>query len=204
MGVVCLHLGFPDLAAPGVAAQDVSVSALVEPNPIGMDEQLSLIITVTGSSGANQPQIPKIDGVKMMGGPAVANQYQLVNGRSSSSQSFTYYFQPEREGNIKIPSISVKVGGKVYQTQEISVKVVKDTGGGQRNSPKRRSPFSIFDDMGLDEDSPFRDRTPRRADVLVVAETDKKSVSVGEQVTLTYKILTQLPLPRLNSKRTRP
>ena len=165
-----------------------------------MDEQLSLIITVTGPGGASQPQLPKIDGVKLMGGPAVANQYQWVNGQTSSSQSFTYYFQPEREGNVKIPSISVKVGGKVYQTQEINVKVVKDTGGGQKNAPRRRSPFSIFDDMGLDEDSPFRDRTPRRADVLVVAEVDKKNVSVGEQVTLTYKILTQLPITQVELK----
>lgn len=195
---VCLI--FRILSATSLSAQDASVSAQVEPNPIGIDEQLTLVITVTGPGSVSPPQLPKMDGVKLMGGPAVANQFQWVNGQSSSSQSFTYYFQPEREGNVKIPSISVKVGGKVYQTQEINVKVVKETSGGQKNAPKRRSPFSIFDDMGLDEDSPLRDRTPRRADVLVAAEVDKKSVSVGEQVTLTYKILTQLPITQVELK----
>ena len=188
------------MSATYVSAEDASVTAQVEPNPIGIDEQLTLVITVTGPGSASPPQLPKIDGVKLTGGPAVANQFQWVNGQSSSSQSFTYYFQPEREGNVKIPSISVKVGGKVYQTQEINVKVVKDAGGGKKNAPKRRSPLSIFDDMGLDEDSPYRDRTPRRADVLVVAETDKKNVSVGEQVSLTYKILTQLPITQVELK----
>jgi len=193
-------LMFRLMSATTLCAQDVTVSAQAEPNPLGTDEQLSLIITVTGPGGSRQPQIPKIDGLRLAGGPAVANQFQWVNGQSSSSQRFTYYFQPEREGNIKIPAISVDVSGKAYHTQEITLKVVKDAGAGQRNAPRRRSPFSIFDDMGLDEDSPFRDRTPRRADVFVVAEADKKNVSVGEQVTLTYKILTQLPITQIEVK----
>ena len=71
---------------------------------------------------------------------------------------------------------------------------------GQSQAPRRRSPFSVFDDMGLDEDSPLRDRTPRRAEVLTVAEVDKRSAFVGEQVTLTYKILTQLPITQVEVK----
>jgi hypothetical protein len=55
------------MSATTVTAQDVSVSAQVEPNPLGIDEQLSMIITVTGPGGASQPQIPKIDGLKLVG-----------------------------------------------------------------------------------------------------------------------------------------
>ena len=54
--------------------------------------------------------------------------------------------------------------------------------------------------MGLDEDSPLRDRTPRRGDVLTTAEVDKKTAFVGEQITLTYKILTQLPIAQVEIK----
>ena len=89
--------------------------------------------------------------------------------------------------------------GKTYHTGEITLKVVKE-GTGQSQTPRRRSPFSVFDDMGLDEDSPLRDRTPRRAEVLTVAELDKRSAFVGEQVTLTYKILTQLPITQVEVK----
>ena len=195
---LALLIGF--LLATNVFSQDVTVSAEAEPNPLGIDEQLSLIITVTGSGESGRPQIPKIEGLKLMGGPAVSNQFQWVNGQASASQSYTYYFQAEREGSVKIPAISLNLGGKVYKTKEISLKVIRDTGGGQGNMPRRRSPFSIFDDLGLDEDSPLRDRTPRRADVLVIAESDKKNVYVGEQVTLTYKILTQVPITQIEVK----
>ena len=106
----------------------------------------------------------------------------------------------DREGSFKIPPISVRIGGKIHQTQEIPVKVVKGSISGQAQGPKRRRPFSIFDDMGLDEDSPFRDRTPRRAEVTMVADVDKKSVFIGEQVTLTYKILTQLAIAQIEIK----
>ena len=173
-------------------AQEASVTAEVSPNPVGVDEQVSLTITVVGG-GAERPQIPKINGLRLVGGPSVSNQFQWINGQSSSSQSFTYILLPEAEGTVKVPPIAVRASGKTYHTGEITLKVVKEATG-QSQAPRRRSPFSVFDDMGLDEDSPLRDRTPRRAEVLTIAEVDKRSAFVGEQVTLTYKILTQLPI----------
>jgi hypothetical protein len=182
----------------GLLAQETSVGAEVSPNPVGVDEQVSLTITVVGG-GAERPQIPKINGLKLVAGPSVSNQFQWINGQSSSSQSFTYVLIPETEGMVKIPAIAVRAGGKTYRTSEISLKVVKEATG-QSQAPRRRSPFSVFDDMGLDEDSPLRDRTPRRAEVLTVAELDKRAAFVGEQVTLTYKILTQLPITQVEAK----
>ncbi|MCI0624659.1 MAG: BatD family protein [Acidobacteria bacterium] len=182
-----------------VLAQEASVTAELSPNPVGVDEQVSLVITVSGSGSAQPPQIPKISGLKLVGGPSVSNQFQWINGQSSSSQSFTYVLLPETEGTVKVPPIAVRVAGKTYQTNEITLRVVKEATG-QGQAPRRRSPFSVFDDMGLEEDSPLRDRTPRRAEVLTVAEVDKRSAFAGEQVTLTYKILTQLPIIQVEVK----
>lgn len=194
--VLCCVAGLAALA--DLSAQEVKVTAEVSSNPVGVDEQLSLTVTVTGG-GAERPQLPRIAGLKLVGGPSVSNQFQWINGQSSSSQSFTYIFLPEAEGRVKIPPIPVRAGGKVYQTDEIALKVVKESTGPSQ-TPRRRSPFSVFDDMGLDEDSPFRDRTPRRAEVLVLAEVDKRAAFVGEQITLTYKILTQLPVAQVEIK----
>ena len=82
-------------------AQEASVTAEVSPNPVGVDEQVSLTITVVGG-GAERPQIPKISGLKLVGGPSVSNQFQWINGQSSSSQSFTYILLPEAEGTVKL------------------------------------------------------------------------------------------------------
>ncbi len=181
-------------------AQDTAVTVDVSPNPVGVDEQVSLTITVSSSSGGTErPQLPKIPGLKLVGGPSVSNRFQWINGQSSSSQSFTYILLPDREGTVVIPPIAVRAAGKTLQTQEITLKVVKESNS-QGQAPRRRSPFSIFDDMGLDEESPLRDRTPHRAEVMTVAEVDKRSAFVGEQVTLTYKILTQLPIAQVGVK----
>ncbi len=194
--VLCWVFGW--VGSFALLAQEASVTAELSPNPVGLDEQVSLTITVVGG-GAERPQIPRINGLKLVGGPSVSNQFQWINGQSSSSQSFTYVFLPEAEGTVKVPAIPVRANGKTYHTAETTLKVVKE-GTGQSQAPRRRSPFSVFDDMGLDEDSPLRDRTPRRAEVLTVAEVDKRSAFMGEQVTLTYKILTQLPITQVEAK----
>jgi len=196
MLVLCCVVGLAGLSDS--FAQEASVTAEVSPNPVGVDEQVSLTITVVGG-GAERPQIPKINGLKLVGGPSVSNQFQWINGQSSSSQSFTYVLLPEAEGTVKVPPIAVRAGGKTCHTTEISLKVTKE-GTGHGQALRRRSPFSVFDDMGLDEDSPLRDRTPRRAEVLTIAEVDKRAAFVGEQVTLTYKILTQLPITQVEVK----
>ncbi|HET6962330.1 MAG TPA: hypothetical protein VFJ27_07530, partial [Terriglobia bacterium] len=52
-------------------AQEASVTAEVSPNPVGVDEQVSLTITVVGG-GAERPQVPKITGLRLVGGPSVS------------------------------------------------------------------------------------------------------------------------------------
>ena len=47
-------------------AQEVAVTAEADPNPVGVDDQLSLTITINSpGGGAERPQIPKIDGLKL-------------------------------------------------------------------------------------------------------------------------------------------
>jgi hypothetical protein len=200
-GGVVATLGWLLLFVVPSFAQGVTVTAEVDPNPASLDEQVSLIVTINSSGGnSERPQLPKIEGLKWVGGPSVSNQFQWINGQSSSSQSFTYTFLPEREGSFRVPPIVVKIGGKTYQTEEISLKVAKGSASGQSGAPRRRGLPSIFDDLGLDEDSPLRDRTPRRRDVITVAEVDKKTAFVGEQINLTYKILTQVPITQVEIK----
>ncbi|MEW5978191.1 MAG: BatD family protein [Acidobacteriota bacterium] len=179
-------------------AQEVTITAEVEPNPVGLDDQVRLTVTVQGTGGgAERPVLPPISGLKLVGGPSVSNQFQWINGQSSSSQSFTYLFLPEKEGTVRIPAIGLSVGGKTYRSQEISLKVVSGSVGTGSSGRRRRGPSSIFDDLGFDDDSPFRDRSPRRGDLLTVAETDRTTVFVGEQITLSYKILTQVPVTQV-------
>ncbi len=186
-------------------AQEVSVTAEVDPNPVGLNDQLTVTVKVNGpAGGAETPQLPVIEGLRLEAGPAIARSFQWINGQASSTQSFSYVFEPQKEGTLRIPPLPIKIGGKTLQTKELYVRVVKDAGPGQHAAPRRRSPFSIFDDMGLDEDSPFRDRTPRREDLITMAEVDKKTVYLGEQITLAYKVLSQIPVVQVELKESPP
>ena len=184
-----------------VFAEEVSVTAEVDPNPVGLNDQLTLTVKVNGPAGGSEaPQMPAIEGLKLEAGPSITQSFQWINGQASSTQSFVYVFEPQQEGTLRIPPLALKIGGKVFQTKEVYVRVVKDVGAGQRSAPRKRSPFSIFDDMGLDEDSPFRDRTPRRDDLMTTAEVDKKAANLGEQITLVYKVLALIPVVQVELK----
>jgi hypothetical protein len=182
-----------------VSAQDVTVSAEVDPNPAAVDDQVSLVLTVSGNAGSvERPQIPQITGLKLMGGPSTSSQFQWINGQSSASRSFTYIFLPAQEGTLRIPPIKIQVDGKRFQTQELTLQVAKGSQG-SRPRPSRSVPSSIFE-----EDDMFGGRLPTQrnisGDVLVLAEIDKRTVFQGEQLSLTYKLLTQLPVAQVEIK----
>ena len=188
-----------------VLGQEVTVTAEADPNPVGLNEQLTLTIKISGpAGGAETPQLPVIEGLKLEAGPSIARSFQWINGQASSSQNFSYVFEPQKEGTLRIPPLPIKLGGKIFQTKELYVRVVKDASLGQHAAPRRRSPFSIFDDMGLDEDSPFRDHTPRRDDLITMAEVDKKTVYLGEQIILAYKVLSLIPVVQVELKESPP
>ena len=98
-------------------AQEVSVTAEIDPNPVGLSDQLTLTLKVSGPAGSTEnPQIPGIEGLRLVAGPSISRSFQWINGQASSSQSFSYVFEPQKEGTLQIPPLHVRIGGKDYQT----------------------------------------------------------------------------------------
>ena len=170
-------------------AQEVQVTATVDADTIGTQDQLQLTVNISGSdsSDAEPPRLPQFQGFDVVAGPSVSTQYQWINGRASSSKGFTYILVPQKPGRSTIGSIEVQVGGKAYRTQPITVTV---TQGSTRPAPRRS--LDPFGDEGM---------TPRRApggsDIFVTAEIDTKKAYPGQQVTLTYRLLTQIAVTGL-------
>src|SRR5262245_58124165 len=68
-----IKFGYLLLFAGSSFAQGVTVTAEVDPNPAGLDDQVSLTVTVNSSGGnSERPQLPKIEGLKLVSGPAVS------------------------------------------------------------------------------------------------------------------------------------
>jgi tetratricopeptide (TPR) repeat protein len=170
-----------------VWGQDVQVTASVSSDTVGIQDQFQYSITVSGrdSGDAENPRFPRLQGFKVVSGPNVSTQFQWINGRSSSSKSYIYIFIPEKEGQFTIDAAEVRVGGKIYKTQPLQVRVTSAPHTRPAPAPRSISPFEE-----LEEDMPRRRSVGDS--VFIRAEVDRSSVYPGEQVTLSYQLYTQV------------
>ncbi len=180
------------LVVPCALAQDVQVTATVGSDVVGVDDQFQLTVTVTGrdSGEAENPRLPRLSGLRVIGGPSVSTQFQWINGRTSNAKSYIYILLPEKEGQFTIDPVEVRVGSRSYKTEPITVRVTSA-------SPRRARPQpSPLDPFGEDQLRPDRPALSGE-EVFVTSETDRTSVYLGQQVTLTYHLYTQLGITGL-------
>lgn len=110
------------LACP-LWAQDVSVVADVSQNQVDLGGTLQLTVTVNGGKDIATFDLPKMDGLDARFlGPST--RISIMNGQYSSSKAYIYNLLPLKVGKFQIPSITVSVDGKEYQTQAIDIEVV--------------------------------------------------------------------------------
>jgi hypothetical protein len=176
------------MLVPAARAQEVQVTATVDSETVAIDENLRLTIKISGGSiGDDQyPRVQRLRGFRVVGSPSISTQFQWINGRSSSSKSFSYTLIPEREGPATIDPIEVPVGNKTYRTQPISVRI---TSVSARTAPSRRRSFDPFGD----DDFRSASRSARLGDeVFVTAELDRSNAYPGQQVTLSYHLYTMV------------
>ena len=174
-----LLVGLVVLAAGLAFGQRVTVEATVNARRIGIDDVLELTVSVNGGKGT--PRFPSIDGFRVSG-PSTSSRFSIVNGRTSSTSSFTYQLLPQSEGTFTILAIPVDVEGRTYETAPIRVEVV--AGSVLPRRPRSRS----FDPFGQQ-----RRREPeiKAEDVFVRADVSKRSVYQGEGVVVTYRVFSK-------------
>jgi len=85
------------LTIVNLPAQETRVTASVDSDSVGVQDQFEFSITVSGkdSGDAEAPRMQSLRNFRVVSGPSVSTQFQWVNGRTSSSKSFTYILIPE-------------------------------------------------------------------------------------------------------------
>lgn len=140
---------------------------------------------------------PSFEGLTVLGGPftSTSSSFSMVNGSMTHSVkvTYTYALQAYQEGTVHVGSASLTVKGNKIMSEPFDIKVLPDdgsyassSGGGVSSQGQGQSQQNTNDPQVSGKDLFLR------------VNASKKSAYVGEQVVLTYKLYTKVPVSSLS------
>lgn len=185
------------LAVSVVLAGDLTLTASVDKTKLGVEDQLTLTVSATGSGFETlpEPKLPAVDNFDIIGThTSTSSQFSIVNGQVSSSKTidFIYYLSPRQAGKWKIGSVKLRYKGKTYTTEPIDIEVVAGTVQPKRQPRQRPRSRSRW--------SQPRGEVNIKNNLFVKTTVDKKEAYVGEQITVTYKLYKRIGLSNVSYK----
>ena len=157
------------LVALPLAANDLRV----DKHTLSLDDTLTITVTLTDSfASVDDLQLP-LQNLVLDGSPSVSSEFSWINGRASRRKVFQYGAHPKGAGPALIGPVLLRDGGgRVETLAPVSIQVLPDRAAGS-NDPER-----ILHELLATGRDPF----------FLVAEADKASAYVGEQVVVTWTI----------------
>ena len=138
---------------------------------------------------------PSFDGFTVLGGPftSTSSSFSMVNGSMSHTVkcTYTYALQAYQEGTFRIGSASLNIKGNKVSSEPFEIKVLPDDGSHASNSGS--SSGGIQSNQGGQQQN-TNDPQVSGKDLFFRVIPSKKNVYVGEQVVLTYKLYTKVPV----------
>jgi len=167
-------------ALPGWAADKVAFT-MEAPQVVELGEQFRLAFSVN-AKGQNL-KLPDLSDFEVLMGPSTSQStsFQIINGVSSQSVSFSYLYvlRAKKEGRFNISPGTITVDGTEYKSNAQSIEVVK---GSAKPSTG-----------GVDEPTTTPGTVPKK-DLFVKLNIDKHSLYKGEHLTATIKIYSKVNL----------
>ncbi len=166
----------------GVNAQDVIFKTICK-KQVMVGEQFQVSYELNGDG--KDFQKPDFKDFELIGGPFTSrsSSTNIVNGSvtRSNTQTFSFYLRAIKEGTFSLPQATITVNKTKIKSEPVEITVVS---GGSGNSG------SVSD----------RSQTSRSnsKDIILEAVPSKKSVFLGEQLVLTYKIYFTIPISQLS------
>src|SRR6266496_1104598 len=110
------------LAAGFAFADSPSVTAVLSNSEIVVGETVELQIKVTGPGDARPPEEISVDGMEIHA-TGQSRQFEIHNFATSSSVTYNYTILPLRAGRFTIPPQTVRAGGNLLKTPELTLNV---------------------------------------------------------------------------------
>jgi hypothetical protein len=190
--------------ASAATGQQLAITAEASKTQVSLDDQVVLAVTVSGGQASlPDPQLPPLPNFSIYSSGSSQN-ISFINGRVSSSVTHTFVLVPRAVGKGLIPPITVSAQGATAHTDPIEIQVVSSSNAGSSAAPAPAAAAQPGQAPSQAGPAPGRPAVRQRPsgsagaggapDVLVTAELDKSRASVNEQVTLSVKFYTAVPL----------
>ncbi|MCM1169527.1 MAG: BatD family protein [Bacteroides sp.] len=197
---LCLPLLLSGLTAAWAQEPVLSLRA---PSTVsaGQAFEISYSINVRGSKSFRAPAFKGLD---LLFGPAQSqsSSFQFVNGKQSQSftLSYTYQLRAPQPGSYRFGKASIVVDGKTYESEPFNLEVTpaaqntaQQGAQGQRQNPNARS--QTREEAAVPAEVSDKD-------LFVTASVNKRTPYAGEQVLLTYRIYTAIPVEQFSIYKT--
>ncbi|HNW97878.1 MAG TPA: BatD family protein [Bacteroidales bacterium] len=161
---------------------------------IALDKSFQVTYTLTDGS-ASQFSGPAFAGFTILGGPysSSSSQVSIINGSVTSvvKTSWTYQLQPKAIGKYTIDAAKANVNGSWVSSDKISIEVTASTSTNATTSTNSNSNSKSSTSTTTSTDV-------SGSDIFIKAYADKTNPYEGEQVIITYKIYTLIPVLQYN------
>lgn len=135
-------------------AQTVDLQTSLSENNVFVGEQYSFTIEVKGDRIRNieMPEPPEVDGSRLLSPtPSRGQRISIINGRTTTVNSYSFRLIAREAGQFQIPSVSIKIDGETYRTEPLTIEVYQNTGSAEGSE---RRP-DIFAEINLDNEEPM-------------------------------------------------
>lgn len=159
------------------------------PNVVSVGEQFRL--SFVANDRGTDLKLPDISNFEVLMGPSTSqsSSVQIINGRTTQSVTFSYIFilRAREEGTFTIRPASITIDGKVYESNELTIQVVKEQASqGAAGTQQQQQ---------QQQQSSTPSGTISKEDLFVKVELDKGNVFRGEQIIATVKIYVSPEVP---------
>lgn len=156
------------------------------PSVVATGEQFRLSYTIN-KEGSNL-KIPTLEGFDLLMGPSTSQSsfFSMANGKTTEQVSFTYIYILEgmKVGTYQIPPATITVDGKQYQSNVLTIEVVKgnDNAGNKSNNSGNR-PAQPDASAAINENNLF-----------VKVDVSRHTLYLGESLLATIKVYSKVDL----------
>ena len=155
------------------------------PEAVAVGDQFRLSFTLNESG--TDLQLPDLSNFDVLMGPSTSqsSSFQMINGKTTQSVSFSYTFvlRAKNVGKYTIRPASIKVQGKTYESNSFDIQVVK----GQ--------PQQAAAQQNQNTDEAAQTGNISKDNLFVRLALDKTNVSKGEQILATIKLYISQSIP---------